>query len=49
MKMKKPRQTSVPRQAGFSIIELMIVCAILALVMAAVVSGINTTVQRSQA
>ena len=47
--MKISRQTLVPRQAGFSLVELMIVCAILAIVLASVVSGINTTVQRSQA
>ena len=47
--MKIPRQTSVARQAGFSMIELMIVCAILGIVMASLVSGINTTIQRSQA
>ncbi len=49
MNMKISRQTLVPRQAGFSLVELMIVCAILAIVLASVVSGINTTVQRSQA
>jgi prepilin-type N-terminal cleavage/methylation domain-containing protein len=47
--MKITRQTSVALQNGFSMIELMIVCAILGIVMAAVVSGINITVQRSQA
>jgi len=49
MNMKISRQTLVPRQAGFSLVELMIVCAILAIVLASVVSGIKTTVQRSQA
>src|ERR1700688_4226513 len=49
MNMKIHRQTSVPLQAGFSVIELMLVCVILAVVMASVVRGIETTVQRSQA
>src|ERR1700720_968321 len=49
MNMKIHRQTSVPSQAGFSLIELMLVCVILAVVMASVVRGIETTVQRSQA
>src|SRR5437588_5961565 len=49
MNMKIHRPTSVLAQAGFSLIELMIVCAILAIVLASVVRGINLTVQRSQA
>jgi prepilin-type N-terminal cleavage/methylation domain-containing protein len=49
MNMKISRQTLVARQAGFSLVELMIVCSILAIVLASVVSGIKTTVQRSQA
>src|SRR5712671_72370 len=49
MNMKIHRPTSVPAQAGFSLIELMIVCVILAVVLASVVRGINTTVQRSEA
>jgi prepilin-type N-terminal cleavage/methylation domain-containing protein len=49
MNMKIHRPISISEQAGFSLIELMIVCVILAVVMASVVSGINTTVQRSQA
>jgi prepilin-type N-terminal cleavage/methylation domain-containing protein len=49
MNMKIHRQTSVLSQAGFSLIELMLVCVILAVVMASVVRGIETTVQRSQA
>jgi prepilin-type N-terminal cleavage/methylation domain-containing protein len=47
--MKKPGQTSIPLQAGFSLLELVLVCAILSVVLAAVFSGISTTVQRSQA
>lgn len=46
--MKKPRQTSIV-QAGFSLLELVLVCGILSLVLAAVFSGVSTTVQRSQA
>jgi len=49
MNMKTSRKKSVVLQAGFSMIELMIVVVILAIVMASVVRGINTTVQRSQA
>src|SRR5260370_7048164 len=49
MNMKLFRRTSAPLQAGFSLIELMIVCAILSIVMIAIVRGIDTTVQRSEA
>jgi len=49
MNMKPFRRTSAPLQAGFSLIELMIVCAILSIVMIAIVRGIDTTVQRSEA
>jgi prepilin-type N-terminal cleavage/methylation domain-containing protein len=49
MNMKIPRQTSVRLQAGFSMVELMLVCVILAVVMASVVRGVDTTIQRSQA
>ena len=49
MDIKISRQTLVRWQAGFSLVELMIVCAILAIVLASVVRAINTTVQRSQA
>jgi len=47
--MKKPGQTSIPLQAGFSLLELVLVCAILSVILAAVFTGISTTVQRSQA
>ncbi len=47
--MKIHRPTSVPAQAGFSLIELMIVCVILAVVLASVIRGIDTTIQRSEA
>src|SRR5438270_2290439 len=49
MNMKIFRKTSVAMQAGCSLVELMLVCTILAIVMASVIRGINTTVQRSQA
>jgi prepilin-type N-terminal cleavage/methylation domain-containing protein len=49
MNMKPFRRTSAPLQAGFSLLELMIVCAILSIVMIAIVRGINITVQRSEA
>jgi prepilin-type N-terminal cleavage/methylation domain-containing protein len=49
MNMKLFRRISTPLQAGFSLIELMIVCAILSIVMVAIVRGIDTTVQRSEA
>ena len=49
MSMKRPQLTSVPSQAGFSLIELVLVCAILSVVMAAIVNGIRATVQSSQA
>jgi prepilin-type N-terminal cleavage/methylation domain-containing protein len=49
MKMKIPPQTSVPLQAGFTLIELMIVCAILGIVLASVFNGISLTIQRSEA
>ncbi len=49
MNMKPSSRTSAPLQIGFSLLELMLVCVILSLVMATVISGINTTVQRSQA
>jgi prepilin-type N-terminal cleavage/methylation domain-containing protein len=49
MKMKIPRQTSVPLQAGFTLIELMLVCAILVIVLASVFNGISLTIQRSEA
>jgi prepilin-type N-terminal cleavage/methylation domain-containing protein len=48
MNMKNSRQNLAPLQAGFTLIELMIVCAILAVVLGAVFQGINTVIQRSQ-
>jgi len=47
--MKTPGQTALRSQAGFSLIELVIVCAILTIVLAAVFDGINLVTQRSQA
>src|SRR5712692_12000763 len=49
MNMKRPRQTSLPSQAGFSLLELIIATAILTIVMAAVFNGVNLVTQRSQA
>ena len=49
MNMKTQRQKSFLRQAGFSLLELMLVCAILAIVVSSIMTGIQTTVQRSQA
>jgi prepilin-type N-terminal cleavage/methylation domain-containing protein len=48
MNMKTSRQKFVPLQAGFTLIELMIVCTILAIVLGAVFQGISTVIQRSQ-
>jgi prepilin-type N-terminal cleavage/methylation domain-containing protein len=48
MNMKKNRKTSVPLQAGFTILELALVVAILSVVLGAVFSGISTTIARSQ-
>jgi prepilin-type N-terminal cleavage/methylation domain-containing protein len=47
--MKKTGHLSISLQAGFSLLELVLVCAILSIILAAVFSGISTTVQRSQA
>lgn len=47
--MKIPGQTSQLSQEGFSLVELVVVCAILSIVLAAVFSGINVAIQRSQA
>src|SRR6266478_143698 len=49
MNMKTSGQTSPPLQAGFSLLELVIVVAILTIVMAAVFNGVNLVTQRSQA
>jgi prepilin-type N-terminal cleavage/methylation domain-containing protein len=49
MNRPRRRQIRVPRQAGFSLLELLIVVAILTIVMTAVFNGINQITQRSQA
>src|ERR1019366_2697115 len=49
MNMKISGRTFPPSQAGFSLLELVIVVAILLIVMAAVFNGINLVAQRSQA
>jgi prepilin-type N-terminal cleavage/methylation domain-containing protein len=49
MNMKISRQTSLPSQEGFSLLELVIVCAILSIVLGSVFSGIDLTTQRSEA
>jgi type II secretory pathway pseudopilin PulG len=47
--MKLLRRTSGLSQAGFSLLELALVCAILSLVMLTIFQGIDTTVKRSEA
>ena len=49
MNMKTPGQRSLPSQAGFSLLELVMVCALLMIVLASVFNGINLVAQRSQA
>jgi type II secretory pathway pseudopilin PulG len=49
MSMKTVRQMSVLSQAGFSLLEMVIVCAILMIVLASIFSGVNSAIQRSQA
>src|SRR5579864_9358851 len=48
MNNKTSRQKSTGWQGGFTLLELMIVCAVLAIVLGAVFEGINTIIQRSQ-
>jgi prepilin-type N-terminal cleavage/methylation domain-containing protein len=47
--MKTPGQTAIRSQAGFSLLELVIVCAILTIVLAAIFNGVDLVTQRSQA
>jgi len=47
--MKTSRRASLQSQAGFSLLEMVIVCAILMIVLAAIFSSVNTVIQRSQA
>jgi type II secretory pathway pseudopilin PulG len=49
MNMKSSRRTSLQSHAGFSLLEMVIVCAILMIVLAAIFGGVNTVIQRSQA
>jgi type II secretory pathway pseudopilin PulG len=49
MNMKSSRRTSLQSRAGFSLLEMVIVCAILMIVLAAIFGGVNTVIQRSQA
>src|ERR1700720_3380975 len=49
MSIKKSGRTSLCPQAGFSLVEMVIVCAILTIVLASIFGGINTVIQRSQA
>ena len=47
--IQKSERTHAPRQAGFSLLEMVIVCAILTVVLASIFGGVNTVIQRSQA
>src|SRR4029077_18090663 len=47
--MKTPGQIAIRSQAGFSLLELVIVCAILTIVLAAIFNGVDIVTQRSQA
>src|SRR5438477_4286283 len=49
MNTKTSRQDSAAWQGGFTLLELMIVCAVLAIVLGAVFQGISTITKRSQA
>jgi prepilin-type N-terminal cleavage/methylation domain-containing protein len=49
MKTKTSRQKAARWQGGFTLLELMLVCAILAIVLGSVFQGIRTVTQRSQA
>src|SRR5579864_2468850 len=49
MNTKTSRQKFAGWQGGFTLLELMIVCAVLAIVLGAVFQGISTIIQRSQA
>jgi prepilin-type N-terminal cleavage/methylation domain-containing protein len=49
MNMKSSRRKSLQSHAGFSLLEMVIVCAILVIVLAAIFSSVNTVIQRSQA
>jgi prepilin-type N-terminal cleavage/methylation domain-containing protein len=49
MNTKTSRQNAARWQGGFTLLELMLVCAILAIVLGSVFQGIRTVTQRSQA
>jgi type II secretory pathway pseudopilin PulG len=49
MNMKSSRRTSLQSRAGFSLLEMVIVCAILMIVLGAIFGGVKTVIQRSQA
>jgi prepilin-type N-terminal cleavage/methylation domain-containing protein len=48
MNIKTSRQKDIRSQFGFTLLELMLVCAILSIVLGAVFQGISTVIQRSQ-
>src|ERR1700688_2284090 len=48
-RMRKSGRRSASSQAGFSLLEMIFVVAILTIVMASVFNGVNTAIQRSQA
>jgi prepilin-type N-terminal cleavage/methylation domain-containing protein len=49
MRMRISKRNTASSQAGFSLLEMVIVCAILTLVLSSIFGGINTAIQRSQA
>ena len=49
MRMPISKRNTASSQAGFSLLEMVIVCAILTLVLSSIFGGINTAIQRSQA
>jgi type II secretory pathway pseudopilin PulG len=49
MGMKITRRKSLSSDAGFSLLEMTIVCAILMIVLASIFSGVNSAIQRSHA
>src|SRR6266853_4266515 len=49
MRIQVSRRNRASSQAGFSLLEMVIVCAILTLVLSSIFGGVNTAIQRSQA